>query len=183
MLITKENTAVLFVDLQERLVPAMNEGEEAIRRSAILSEGAKAMNVPRVFVRQYPKGLGDIAQGLRETMDDLVPFDKIDYSAVKDEAILEKLTELKEQGIENILTCGMESHVCVLQTCIDLVEEGFQPFMVADCSASRTVFDKEIGMRRAMQEGVLLTTVESALFELCAKAGTDEFKAISKLVK
>ena len=183
MRISKENTAALFVDIQERLIPAIDGGDEVVRRSAILLEGLKVMAVPMIFLRQYPKGLGDTAELLREAMGDHIPFDKLAYSAMGDEAIRGEFARLKEQGIQNILVCGVESHVCVLQSCIDLVAEGFQPLMVVDAVSSRNPYDKKIALRRAMQEGILLTTVESALFELCVVAGTDEFKAISKLVK
>jgi len=183
MRITKENTAALFIDIQERLVPAMDGGEELVRRSGIFLEGLKVMGIPMVFLRQYPKGLGDIVPELRAAMGDHVPFDKLAYSAMGDDAIVAEFTRLKEQGIQNVLVCGIESHVCVLQSCIDLVAAGFQPLLVADCVTSRNLYDKKIALRRAQQENVLLTTMESALFELCVVAGTDEFKVISKLVK
>ena len=183
MRITKENTAALFVDLQERLIPAMDGGEEVVRRSVILLEGLKAMGIPMLFLRQYPKGLGDIVPELRAAMEDATPFDKLAYSAMGDEAIAAEFAKLKTQGIQNILVCGVESHVCVLQSCIDLVAAGFQPLLVADCVTSRNAYDKKIALKRAIQENILLTTVESALFELCVIAGTDEFKAISKLVR
>ena len=183
MRISKQTTAALFVDMQERLIPAMDGGTEAVRRSVILLEGLKVMDIPMVFLRQYPKGLGDTVPELKAAMGDHTPFDKLAYSAMGDEAIRGEFARLKEKDIRNVLVCGVESHVCVLQSCIDLVAEGFQPLLVADCVASRNPYDKKIALRRAQQEGVLLTTMESALFELCVVAGTDEFKAISKLVR
>ena len=183
MRISKENTAALFVDMQERLIPAVTDGEEIVRRNVTLLEGLKVMGVPMIVLRQYPKGLGDTAPELREAMGEHVPFDKLAYSAMGDEAIRAEFARLKERDIKNILVCGVESHVCVLQSCIDLVAEGFQVLMVADAVTSRNPYDKKIALRRAAGEGILLTTVESALFELCVVAGTEEFKAISKLVK
>jgi len=183
MRISKENTTALFVDMQERLIPAMDGGAEAVQRSVVLLEGLKVMDIHMVFLRQYPKGLGDTVPELKAAMGDHVSYDKLAYSAMGDEAIRAEFARLKEQGIRNILVCGVESHVCVLQSCIDLVAEGFTPLLVADAVASRNPYDKKIALRRAQQENVLLTTVESALFELCVVAGTDEFKAISKLVR
>jgi len=183
MRLKREETAALFVDLQERLVPAMHQGEEVIRRNVVLFEGLKVLDVPAVFVRHYPKGLGEIASPLREAAEGYVPFDKIVWSATEEEGVAKELARLRESGVKNILVTGMESHVCVLQTCLALAEDGFQPVLVVDCADSRSPFEKEIGLRRAAQENVILTTVESILFELCKKAGTDEFKAISKLVK
>ena len=183
MRISKENTVALFVDIQERLIPVMNQGEEAVARAVILLKGLNVLNVPIVILRQYPKGLGDTVSPLKEAMGEHTPFDKLSYSAMRDEAIRAEFARLIECGIRNVLVCGVESHVCVLQSCIDLVAEGFQVLMVADAVTSRNPYDKEIALCRARQEGVLLTTVEAALFELCVVAGTEEFKGISKLVK
>jgi len=183
MRIKREETAALFVDLQERLIPAMHEGEEVVKRNVMLLEGLQVMGVPAVFLRQYPKGLGDIVPELREAAGEITPFDKLAYSAMKDEAIAAAFERLHARGVKNIIVTGVESHVCVLQSCVDLVEAGFRPVMVVDCVSSRNQFDKKIALKRAAQESVLLTTAESILFELCVTAGTDEFKAISKLVK
>jgi len=183
MRIKKEETAALFVDLQERLIPAMDGGAEVVARNVMLLEGLNVLGVPAVFLRQYPKGLGDIVPEIRDAAGPYTPFDKLAYSAMKDEAIAAEFTRLQAQGIKTILVTGVESHVCVLQSCIDLVAAGFQPVLVADCVASRNAFDKEIGLKRAVQEQVLLTTAEAVLFELCVVAGTPEFKAISKLVR
>jgi len=165
------------------MLPVIDGKDEVLRRSVMLLEGMKVLGVPKVFMQQYPKGLGPIVPELREKMGDTEPFDKQSFSAMGDEAIAAKFTELKAQGIKHVLVCGVESHICVLQSCVDLVAAGFQPLLLADCVGSRNAYDKKIALRRAVQEGVILTTVESALFELCVVAGTDEFKAISKLVK
>ena len=183
MRIKKEETAALFIDLQERLIPAMRNGAETVQRNAMLLAGLGALSVPAVFLRQYPKGLGDIVPELREGAGADAPFDKLAYSAMMDEAIAEKLAQLRESGIRNILVTGVEGHICVLQTCIDLVAAGFQPLLVADCVASRSKFDLDMALHRAIQEGALITTAEAALFELCQTAGTDAFKTIAKLVR
>jgi len=183
MRIERQQTVALFVDIQERLIPAMDEGEAVVQRNVMLLEGLKVLGVPAVFLRQYPKGLGDTAPELRKAAGDYSPFDKLAYSAMKDEAIVAEFERLRQSGMTNVIVSGMESHVCVLQTCIDLVEADFQPILVTDCVTSRNAFDKKIALKRAMQEGILLTTAESVLFELCVVAGTDEFKAISRLVK
>jgi len=183
MRINRAQTAALFVDIQERLISAMDGGDELVKRNAMLLEGLKILDIPAVFLRQYPKGLGDIVPELRELAGEYVPFDKLAYSAMKDEAIAAEFERLRERGVENVIVTGVESHVCVLQSCIDLVAAGFRPILVVDCVSSRRAFEKEIALRRAVQENVLLTTAEAILFELCVVAGTDEFKAISKLVK
>ena len=183
MRITKSETVALFIDIQERLIPAVAGGDKLIQRNIILLEGLKILGIPTIFLRQYPKGLGDIAPELQAAAGDYTPFDKLAYSAIKDKAIAAEFARLRESGIKNVIVTGVESHVCVLQSCTDLVAEGFQPVLVTDCVGSRNVFDMEIAFKRAMQENVLLTTAESILFELCVVAGTDEFKAISKLIR
>ena len=183
MRIKKEETVALFVDLQERLLPVIDQKEKVVQRNVVLSEGLKALGVPRVFLHQYPKGLGEIAPEIKETAGVCVPFDKSSFSAMGDAAITAEFERLRAAGIKNVIVTGVEAHICVLQSCIDLAAAGFQPVLVTDCIGSRTLFDMEIGLRRAAQENVLLTTTEAILFELCVEAGTDQFKAISKLIK
>ncbi|MCL2567879.1 MAG: isochorismatase family protein [Oscillospiraceae bacterium] len=183
MRIKKEETVALFVDLQERLLPVIDQREEIVKRNVMLSEGLKILGVSRVFLHQYPKGLGEIAPEIKETAGDCVPFDKSSFSAMGDDAIAAEFERLRVGGVKNVIVTGVEAHICVLQSCIDLVAAGFQPVLVTDCIGSRTSLDKEIGIHRAVQESVLLTTAEAILFELCVEAGTDQFKAISKLIK
>ena len=182
-MIKKEETAALFVDLQERLIPAMDQGERVIQRNVMLLEGLKVLGVPRIFLHQYPKGLGEIVPEIKEAAGEHTPFEKNAFSAMKDEAIAAEFERLRAMGVKNVIVTGVESHICVLQSCIDLVAAGFQPLLVVDCVSSRTAFEKEIALQRAMQEKALLTTAEAILFELCVTSGTAEFKAISKLVK
>ena len=183
MRIKREACAILVVDLQERLLSVIDQGDLVIGRNRILLEGLGILGVPRVFMRQYPKGLGDIVPEIREVAGAYSPFDKLAYSAMKDAAIAAEMKRLGEAGVKHVLVSGVESHVCVLQSCIDLKEAGFSHVLVVDCVGSRRAEEKAIGLQRAIQEGVLLTTVEAVLFELLEVAGTEEFKAISKLVK
>lgn len=107
-------------------------------------------------------------------------FDKITFSCMDDEAIR---NAVEAGGKKNVIVCGIESHICVLQTCIDLKEAGYTPILVVDCMSSRKESDKEIAILRAQQEGILLTTTEAILFELTRKAGNPTFKEISRLIK
>ena len=183
MRIKREETAALFVDIQEKMIPVMDQKERVVERNVTLLKGMQALGIPTVFLYQYPKGLGDIVAPIREAAGDFTPFDKDSFSALGDAAIAAEFERLRTKGVKNVIVSGVESHICVLQSCIDLVAAGFQPVLVADCIDSRTAFDKKIALRRAMQEKVLLTTVEAILFELCVVSGTDEFRVISKLIK
>lgn len=183
MRILSRETAALFVDFQERLLPVIHEGEEVTRRSAMLLRGLNALEVPVVFPRQYPKGLGDIVPEIKEAALPYTPMDKLSFSALGEEEIGYQFRALRAQGRKTVLVCGVEAHVCVLQSAIDLKDRGFHVVLVTDCTGSRYPLDKKIALKRAVQEGIYLTTAESILFELTERAGTDVFKVISKLVK
>lgn len=183
MRILKEETALLVVDLQEKLMPVIGAGQEVISRAATLIAGIKEFSLPIVVLRQYPKGLGDTHPEVLVALGEHTPFDKVAYSAMQDQEIINEMRALKARGIKNVIVCGVESHICVLQSCIDLMADGFQAIMVADAVGSRNSYDKEVALLRAGQEGILLTTVESILFELCMTAKAEEFKAISKLIR
>ena len=175
-----ENTLALAVDYQERLVPAMSGREELIQRSVMLLEGLEILGVETLISQQYPKGLGHTVEEIVKAAPSAKYFDKMEFSCCDNEEIFK---ELEQSGRKYVIVCGMESHVCVLQTVVDLAEKGYTPILVADCIASRKESDKQIALRRAAAEGAVVTTAEAVLFELLRRAGGDTFKAISKLVK
>lgn len=184
MRITVDNTACLVVDYQEKIVPAMAGKEELIQNSVKFLTGLRLLKVPMTITGQYTRGLGlnlpEIfeAAGIREYID------KLTFSAYETEEVKRALGGGPEYTKRiNVLVCGIEAHVCVLQTCVDLKAAGYQPVLVVDCISSRRERDKEIALIRAQQEGVLLTTSEAVLFELTRRAGSDVFKEISRLVK
>lgn len=179
MRIRKEDTSCLVIDYQERLVPAMAGREELIANSVKLLEGLRALEIPMTITGQYTKGLGLNLKEIFQAAGTEEYLDKMTFSSYE---IPEVQDALKSRG-KNVILCGIEAHVCVLQTAIDLKEAGYQPILVADCISSRKERDKEIALLRAQQEGIILTTSESILFELTKEAGTAVFKQISRLVK
>lgn len=179
MRISVENTSCLVIDYQEKIVPAMAGKEALLANSIKLLQGLKILGVPMTITGQYTRGLGLNLPEIFEAAGTRDYIDKLTFSACE---VPEVQQALGEKG-RNVILCGIEAHVCVLQTAIDLKEAGYQPVLAADCIASRRESDKEIALLRAQQEGVLLTTSEAILFELTRKAGTDVFKQISKLVK
>ena len=176
MRIKAEKTIALVIDYQEKLVPAMHESEELIHNACILLEGLKILGVPMVVTQQYTKGLGMTVDTVKDAVGSETYVDKIAFSAYDD--VKEKLAEK-----EFVLVCGIESHICVLQTILDLKENGYIPILVTDCVASRKEKDKKIALRRAREEGAILTTYESVLFELLKVAGTETSKRIQKLIR
>jgi len=175
-----EDTAAVMVDIQERLLPAMDKSAQTEMAAEKLVKGLRILEVPVVPLRQYPKGLGDIVPGLRKALGEYTPLDKVTFSAWDTPEIAQRIQEL---GKKNIIVFGIEAHICVLQTVIDLIGSGYNAVIAADCVSSRRPLDREIALRRAEQEGAVLATGESILFELLRKAGGDRFKEISTLVK
>jgi Amidases related to nicotinamidase len=181
MRILAEDTMALVIDFQERLVPVIQKQEELLQNTLILLRGLKVLKIPMLITQQYPKGLGMtvpiISEAVGETSD---YYDKITFSCAEDEAIRNKI---KESGKKNIIICGIEAHICVLQTVIDLISQKYNVILVEDCIGSRKESDRQIGIRRAIAEGAIPATYESVLFELTRVAKTDVFREVSRLIK
>lgn len=180
MRIKKEHAAALLIDIQEKLFPHMDHNEELLRKCGILIEGLKILGVPLLITEQYPKGLGSTLQEIKELLEKESLIEKIAFSCCDEPSVMQNPTM---QHHKTIIICGIEAHVCVLQTVIDLHESGYQAVVVEDCISSRDPRDKRIAVERMRAEGAVITSCESILFELARVAGTDEFKAISRLVK
>ena len=172
MLIRREDVAAVAVDYQERLMPVMQEKEALLAHSVILLRGLKELGVPIYLTQQYTRGLGMTVPEIVEAAGTREYLEKISYSAA--EEVIPK---------KSVILCGIESHICVLQTVIDLKSRGFQPVLVTDCISSRKARDLEMALERARLEGAILTTYEALLFELLGKAGTTEARKIQKLIK
>lgn len=180
MRILKEETLGLIIDIQEKLFPHIDSKEQLIRSTEILLQGLKILEIPLFITEQYPKGLGPTIEQVKLHIDQFNPVEKISFSCC-DEANL--MDDLEASGKKNIIICGIEAHVCVLQTTIDLLERNYIPVVISDCISSRKPGDKMIALERMRSEGAIISTYESILFELARIAGNDAFKMISKLVK
>lgn len=181
MRILVEDTLALIIDFQERLLPVIHDSETVIQNSSILVKGLKALGVPMITTQQYTKGIGMTVTGIMDSMgDDFTYYDKVTFSCAEDTEILHKI---EESGKKNIIISGVEAHICVLQTVIDLISKGYNVILVEDCIGSRKENDRAVAIQRAAAEGAILTTYESILFELTRVAKTDVFKTISKLIK
>ncbi|MDF2951866.1 MAG: hypothetical protein K0S18_1449 [Anaerocolumna sp.] len=181
MRILREESIALVIDYQEKLVPVMHNDHELIQNSEIFLRGLNILQIPTIVTQQYTKGIGMTVEQLRNVFEEkFTYFDKFSFSCYDDEKILE---EIKKHKKKNIIICGIEAHVCVLQTAIDCMAAGYQVIIVEDCISSRRKNDKKVALQRAEMEGIIITTYESLLFELTRKAGNDTFKQISKLVK
>lgn len=180
MRINRENTIGLVIDMQERLLPAMEENEMILNNCQILLKGLQALGLPVLVTQQYTKGLGETVEPIRSVINSFQPIEKKDFSCC-DEAEFAK--ELEKLNAMNIIICGVESHVCVLQTAIDLKEAGLNPIVVMDCISSRSFANVDLAAERFRFEGIMMTSYESILFELTRTSSAPEFKIISNLVK
>jgi nicotinamidase-related amidase len=183
MLLSAAKSSLLIVDMQERLLPAMVRAEEAERRCSILLKVSKMLGVPVAASEQYPKGLGHTVSGLRREIGNVPVFEKICFSCWRDDAIKAHLIKHYERGRPQAIIAGIEAHVCVLQTAIDMAQAGFAVFAVADAMSSRAEASVTLALDRMRLEGVRVINTEMAVFELLGKAGTPEFKAASGLIK
>jgi len=177
MRIKVDQSCLVIVDVQERLAPVMANPRKVIDGATRLVAGAKRLSVPTVISEQYPRGLGPTMVDVRELADEGDFVEKTAFSCVGEPKFMEKLEAL---GKRQIVVAGIEMHVCVLQTCLDLKENGFDVFVVTDASGSRFSQDEDTAKARLSAAGVQLVTIEMVLFEWLEKAGTPEFKDITK---
>jgi nicotinamidase-related amidase len=180
--LSRERTALVVIDVQERLMPAISGREEVERNIVRLIRGCAVLRIPALATEQYVKGLGPTVGGVRRAFEEtsgFTPFEKLSFSAARCTAFAEQLAA---SGRTQVLLCGVEAHVCVYQTALDL-QSRFEIHLATDAVSSRSAANKELAVRRLEREGILLTSTEMALFELCGQAGNDEFRAISRLIK
>jgi nicotinamidase-related amidase len=180
MRILREETAAVVVDIQEKLLPHIHEGDIILRNCLKLIEGLKILAIPILITQQYTRGLGPTVPSIIQMFPEFRFIEKISFSCCEEPAFEREITFLNKT---NIIVCGIESHVCVLQTCLDLLACGRRPVVAEDCVSSRKPNDKQIAIERMRQEGVRITTMESLLFELARIAGNETFKSISGVVK
>ena len=173
------DTGLLVVDMQTRLIEVQADGEQVVWNVRRLLDGAKILNVPSAATEQVPEKLGPTVPELASRLSSS-PVSKLAFSCGGCDEIF---SVWRSAGIHRILVCGIETHVCIQQTVLDLLAAGFQVVVTADAVSARFAIDHEIALRRMEASGALLTTTEAALFEWCGEAGTEEFKEISALAK
>ena len=183
MLLEASKASLLLIDVQERLLPAMAAPDDVLKRCSILLASAKALDVPVTVSEQYPKGLGHTVPDLRDAIGNALVFEKLAFSCWKDAALKSHLIRHHDGGRPLVIVAGIEAHVCVLQTAIDLAQAGFGVFAVADAMSSRSPAAVDLTLERMRHAGVETVNTEMAVFELAGRAGTAEFKALSALIR
>lgn len=179
MRIKREGTVVVGIDYQEKLIPSLYNKEILVENSVKLLAGMQVLGVPIYFTQQYTKGLGSTIEEICEAAGTNEYLEKIRFSGYQ-----ELKTKLLGPVVQPyVILCGVESHVCVLQTALELKEHGYQPILAANCITSRKRKDYEMALERAKQENIILTTYEAILFELLEEAGNETCKSIQRIVK
>jgi nicotinamidase-related amidase len=176
-LLSRSTSRLVIVDMQEKLLPAMSDGTAVSDRCSLLVRGAQLLGVPVDATEQYPNGLGPTVEVLSALLPDRPS--KLRFSAAQ---CLPWASKPLEDGRHQVVVAGIEAHVCVLQTALDLVAAGFDVHVSADAVTSRNPLDATIALERLAAEGVTITTTEAVLFEWCESAEAAEFKALSRLI-
>lgn len=174
----REDTLLLMIDIQERLAPAIHNGDKIVEKNRILLTAMKELNMKVIHTEQYPKGLGSTLPQLAELLEGK-PHEKVMFSAYSNDV----REDIFKSGRKNILVTGMETHVCVFQTVRALLEGNYNVFVLMDGVGSRTHENYQNALDMMKDMGAVITNVETVLFDLIKTAGTPDFKMISKLVK
>lgn len=180
MQIKRENALTLIIDNQVRLLPSIHNSEQMLQNTRTFLSGLRLLSLPMIITQQYTKGLGMSEESMFLHSGVTEYLDKRTFSCWKDPSIQQKI---RESGRSQIILCGIETHICVLQTALDLLQEGYQVILVEDCVSSRKSSDRETAINRMRQEGVTITSFESLLFELMETSLCPEFREVQKLIK
>lgn len=177
MLLNREDSLLLLIDVQEKLAPLVQNSEEFIAHCEWILKLARKVSVPVLVSEQYPQGLGATLKQFHPYFTEEECIDKVHFSCMGEPRYVDCLQKYRKK---QLILIGIETHVCVLQTALEMRREGFTVFVVVDAVSSRGKDDMKYGLQRMQQEGVYLLTAEMVFFEWLRQAGTAEFKALSK---
>jgi len=179
--LSARSSLLLIIDLQEKLMPAIHEADSVVQACRLMIQSAQVLALPMILTEQYPTGLGSTVRPILDLLEPsgIQPISKVLFSSYTPEVRAALETAAREQ----IVVIGIESHVCVQQTVLDLLTVDYRVWVCADAIGSRRPVDREMAIHRMRQAGAFVTTVESVIFELTRQAGTDVFKQVLKILK
>lgn len=182
MILNQENTQILIIDIQEKLLNASFNKEIIEKKSEIISKAATILNIPVIVTEQYPKGLGETIDSIKENLsaDNTKYFEKVSFSALADSELLKQLKKNKKQ---QVIVLGIETHICVHQTVADLLKLGCNVVIASDACGSRSELEHICGLENMKSSGAEIKTTEMILFELLKTAKHNKFKEIQALIK
>jgi len=176
----RNNVALVIIDIQERLAAVMKEKDKVINNCLHLVELSKLLHIPIILTEQYPKGLGLTVEEIKNALPEYSPIEKLTFSCCDEPSFLNEVKKINKQ---TLILSGMETHVCLLQTCIGLLSIGYNVHVVKDAICSRTKDNWKTGIEFMRDAGAVITCTETVLFQLLKIAGTQEFKTISARIK
>ncbi len=179
-LLSRDSSVLVVIDVQENLLPHIHEHDRLLRRLDLLLAAVRTMGIPVVLTEQYPRGLGPTVEKVRQAIPGCDPLSKMEFSCASGPGFADRLAVLKRT---QIVLVGIEAHVCVAQSALELAGQGQHVYVVADATGSRRPFDAETAMRRLQSSGVVVTTAEAVVFEWLRRAGGEEFKALQQKIK
>jgi nicotinamidase-related amidase len=179
-LLNVDDCLLMVVDLQEAFAPHIQNFPDVVERSRIMIEAARLLNLPIIATEQYPKGLGRTVEPIRQALGDCRYYDKLTFSCLQDPAVIEAVLPLKRR---QVILIGIETHVCIAQTALDLLSNDRLPYVAADAVSSRRPPDHQTAMTRMRDAGAIITTSEAAIMEWLVSSKHEKFRTISKLVK
>lgn len=179
-MLTPENTLLIVIDVQGNLARVVAESDAAIRAVAQLVEGVSLLEIPVLLTAQVPEKIGHTIPEIAELLPDQSDLPRVHFSIWQDASVQQAMRKI---GRRQLLLCGFEAHICLYQSSLDLIAEGYEVYLAADAVSSRNPFNKTIALQELSNQGVHLTTVEMALFSLLRSAQHPAFKAISRLIK
>jgi nicotinamidase-related amidase len=180
-LLDRDAAVLVVIDIQERLAAAMADRDTVVAESRRLVLSARRLGVPIIVTEQYPRGIGPTVPELVEALgDDYRPVEKLCFPCTAEAAFAERLAQV---GRRQVVLCGMEAHVCLLQTALDLLDDGLRVHLVADAVCSRNGEHKRLALDQLRLAGAVVTCVEAAVYQMLGKAGTPEFKDLLPLFK
>ncbi len=179
----KGKQALVIIDVQDSFIKVMKAEvfSQVIKNIKLLIALAEKLNLPIILTEQYPKGLGKTVTQIQQSLKSYQPIEKLSFSSIGDDGFKARLKELKSTTA--IILSGIETHVCILQTALDLLASGYKVYVAADATCSQRKLDWEMGLRVMDKADVIITTTEALIFQLLSKAGTEEFKFMSRLLK
>ncbi|MFP5247984.1 MAG: hydrolase [Thermoanaerobaculia bacterium] len=182
-MLDRTNAVLVLIDVQEKLMPVISNADEVQLNLTRLIRGAHILGIPVIVTEQYVKGLGPTVEPVRRALEETAGYRPIEKSCFSAHGCAPFAAQLAALERKQVLLAGVEAHVCVYQTASDLLASGYEVSLIADAVSSRTQMNVGVAVRRLMSDGVKLSSTEMALFELTVAAGTEEFRAISRLIK
>lgn len=179
-LLSREGAAFIIVDVQEKLFPLISGKDEVLKNLRRMILFAKIIGMPIILTEQYPKGLGRTIPEIKDLLPDVQPIEKVEFSCFGSEKFRESL---REGNIKTLIIVGIETHICVMQTSIEGVSNGYRVCVISDATSSRNPEDKAVAVDRMRQNGIIIASTEMIIYELLRRAGTEEFREALKIIR